>query len=150
MKILAALALAALASCASTHSTRSDAHSPAAQAIVDRFAAQHAEIARLSIHALPPGDSSARIVASTVSGRIGELSDPEDVKSLATGEAVVLHEGRNLDHTAPALDAQGRTIAVVGITISGTSGTRDAQLARARELTDSIAAELRAHGKPLL
>lgn len=147
MKTLAAILLTVLASCAATDSQRPDAHSSSAQAVVDRFASQHAEIARLSIHAIHPGESRARIIASTVAGRIGELSDPEDVRSLATGEAIVLQEGLNLDYTAPALDAQGRTLAVIGITISGTS---DGQFARAKELAQQIEAELRAHGQPLL
>ncbi len=150
MRILFASLLLAFASCATPESSAPAASSSAGQSIVDRFAARYPEIARLSIHAVPAGESSSRIVASTVAGRIGEPSDPEDLRSMKTGEAITLQEGRNLDYTVPVQDPSGRTIAVVGITISGTSGTNNDQLARAKELSGLVAAEIRAHGKPLL
>jgi hypothetical protein len=150
MRIAAALLLFTLASCATTQSPRASATSPVAQAIVDRMACEHAEIARLSIHAVPLGQSSARIVASTVAGRLGEPSDPEDVRSLSTGEVVVLREGRNLDDTAPVHDSAGRTLAAIGITISGTAGTGEAQLARAKQLAEQVAAAIRELDQPLL
>lgn len=103
MKILFATVLVALVACSSPGRESSRAASSTAQDIVDRVAGQHAEIARLSI-AVPPGASGARIVASTVSGRIGEPSDPEDVRAMETGEETVLHEGKNLDYTVPVRD----------------------------------------------
>jgi hypothetical protein len=144
MRILFATVLAALAACSSPSQDSSGARSATAQAIVDRAAGQHAEIARLSIHAIPPGESSPRIVASTVAGRLGEPSDPEDVRALDGGEEIVLQEGKNLDYTMPVRDQAGRTLAVIGITISGTTGGKDAMLARAKELANELAGELRA------
>jgi hypothetical protein len=69
--------------------------------------------------------------------------DAEDVRARETGEETVLLEGQNLDDTAPVRDPAGRTLAAIGSTISGTAGGKDAMLARAKELTNEVAGELR-------
>jgi hypothetical protein len=143
MKVVIASALAALAACAFPSGESVRVTSPAAQVIVDRTAGENADIARLSIHAVPPETSSLRIVASTVAGRLGEASDAEDVAAFEGGKETVLHEGKNLDYTVPVRDPSGRPLAVIGITISGTAGDNDAMLARAKQLASEIAGELR-------
>ena len=108
------------------------------QAIVDRIAAARPPDARLSIHAPEPDGGELRIAASTVPGRVGEASDPEDLESSRTGRPVEIKEGHNLDYTVPVKDASGRTLAVVGVTISGASGGSEADL---RAKAKAVAAE---------
>jgi hypothetical protein len=141
--LLTALVVTAFVSCSTSGAaSRSEASSPHAQEIVDRLADEYPEIARLSIHAVPPGGSELRIVASSVAGRIGEPSDPEDLRSMRSGEPVVMHEGHNLDYTVAVRDGSGSAVAVIGITISGVAGeSREARLARARTLADEAARE---------
>jgi hypothetical protein len=138
--LVATLALVlACASCESGPST--PAAAPAsispqqAQAIVDATAKKYADVARLSIHAVQSGKEGMRIIASTVSGRVGDPSDPEDVKSVKTGESIVMREGRNLDYTVPVQDDTGRKTMAIGVTISGaTSASEATLLERAKEV----------------
>jgi hypothetical protein len=149
MKVLVALLLLFSALSCKTTETK-HASSPAAQAIVDKLAAAHAEIARLSILAIPKGESKMRIVASTVPGRVGDSADPEDLEAAKTGKPVELREGQNLDYTYPAQDASGRTIAVVGVTISGATGAaREAQLAKAKAIAVEASAAIRDSKPPI-
>jgi hypothetical protein len=114
------------------------------QTIVDRIASGNPDVARLSIHAIPSGQSRMLIVASTVAGRIGEPSDAEDMEAARTGRSVVIREAHNLDYTEPVADASGRTTAVVGVTISGATGAdAEALLARAKTVAAETAAAVR-------
>jgi hypothetical protein len=134
MKAWFAPLLLGVLSCAAAPSAP-EAPEPAMQAIVDRIAGAHPEVARLSIHAAEDGGPHMRIVASTVAGRVGESSDPEDLLVSRTGEPVEMKEGHNLDYTAPVVDASGRTVAVIGVTVSGASGGSDgARLALAKQI----------------
>jgi len=149
MKCVVPLIIVALCSCLASGTESAGTPSPRAQAIVDRVANEHADVARLSIHAAARR-SGWRIVASTVKGRVGDPSDPEDERAAKSGEPVVLREGRNLDYTLPVRDDSGRTIAIVGLTISGAAGGDEgALLARAKALAEEIAAEIRALKPPL-
>jgi hypothetical protein len=149
MKCGVPLIIVALSACVASGSERAGTPSPKAQAIVDRVANEHADVARLSIHTAVRR-SGWRIVASTVKGRVGDRSDPEDESAAKTGEPVVLSEGRNVDYTLPVRDDSGRTIAIVGLTISGAAGgDQGTLLARAKALAEEIAAEIRAMEPPL-
>jgi hypothetical protein len=118
---------------------------PVLQGIVDRVASSHRDVARLSIHALPSGSSQMTIVASTVAGRIGEPSDPEDLDAARTGRPVVIREAHNLDYTESVADASGRASAVIGVTISGAAGASDdALLERAKRVASETADAIRA------
>lgn len=117
---------------------------PAMQTIVDRMAAAHAEIARLSIHRMPPGESKMWIVASTTKGRVGEVSDEEDLEAMRTGQPVTMREGHNLDYTEAVQDQAGKTIAVVGVTISGAANrSQDEQMNLAKRVAGETANAIR-------
>ncbi|HYC77490.1 MAG TPA: hypothetical protein VEI02_07665 [Planctomycetota bacterium] len=143
-----ALSALALLGCATDDKKSDNARSvadPALQAIVDRVAGANRDVARLSIHTIPAGSSRLTIVASTVPGRVGEPSDPEDLDASRTGRPVVMREGHNLDYTESVADAPNRTTAVIGVTISGASGmTDDALLDRAKKVAAEVAAAIRA------
>ena len=146
MKALSAWIVLGVLSCAAAPAEETVA-SPSLQAIVDRIAAAHPEIARLSIHAVPAGGKELQIVASTVAGRIGERSDPEDLDASRTGRVIEMKEGHNLDYTAPVQDAAGKTMAVVGVTISGAGGTSDEELrVKAKAVAAETAAAIRSAG----
>lgn len=142
MKALSFLLLIGALACRSTV-LQFDA-SPPEQAIVDRIALAHPDVARLTVHAVPEGESDMRIVASTVPGRVGEHSDPEDLLAAETGDPVVMDEAHNVDYTLPVKAESGRTIAVVGVTISGASNSsREALVERARTVAEETATALR-------
>ncbi len=121
MKLLAALLVLGAVSCSSP-APKASAH-PEAQRIVDHVVSQHPDIVRLTIHAVPHGESRSRIVASNVAAKLGAWSDPEDARAMATKEPVTLEEGGNLDYTAPVIDGSGKAIAAVGVTVKGTNKT---------------------------
>jgi hypothetical protein len=146
--LLCLAASLALLSCSTYEANRVVPRSTAAdsslQAVVDRIAAAHPEVARLSIHAVPAGETGMRIVASTVAGRIGEPSDPEDLDAIRSGQPVVMQEAHNLDYTLAVEGPSGESM-VVGVTISGASGEgREALLDKAQRVAEKTAAALRA------
>jgi hypothetical protein len=149
VKSLMFVSLVVLSACAaspeSKEPTASEVSSSSSQMLVDRFANQYPEIARLSIHKQRP-DGDWRIVASTVTGRVGERSDAEDAQALKTSSAIVLQEGHNLDYTVPVRDERGRTLAIIGLTLTGTVGDRATLLSRAEQISGQIATEIRSKG----
>ena len=117
----------------------------AAQAIVETIVAKHSDLVRLTIHAVPAGETESRIIACNVEEKRGKPSDPEDLQAMKTLMTVVLREGDALDVTAPILDPGGKAIAATGITLSFSEGATENDLvekaqAIARELTEAIRA----------
>ena len=115
-----------------------------AQRLVDQLAAKHPELVRIGMHVTPPNKPDNIIIACNVPERIGQKSDPEDLKAMKTGQAVVLKEGENFDVTLPLHDAAGKTIGAVGLTFKPHAGEQDADAARraramAREIEKQIA-----------
>lgn len=141
----APILLLGLAAC----SSQSAAHSsfPEAQRIVEQVAARHADVVRLTVHAVPSQAKTSRVIASNVPAKIDDASDPEDIQAMETKQSVTLEEGDHLDYTAPVIDASGKAIAAVGITVKGTSeaAMRTSAEAIARELSSALLAA----GKPL-
>jgi len=110
-----------------------------AQRLVEQIVAKHPKLVRLTIHAVPTGETENRIIACNVGGKIGQISDPEDLRVMDTGQAVVLREGDNLDVTMPIPDDTGRVVAAAGITLSEERGSGTEALMREAE---EIAQEL--------
>lgn len=102
-----------------------------AQSIVDAISARHPELVRLTLHATPTGKTGSRIIASSWPNKLGKPSDPEDLEVLRTRAPVELAEGAHLDYTAPVIDADGRAIAAIGVTVSGFDAPARLQSARA-------------------
>ena len=88
-----------------------------AQRLADGLAKDHPDLVRVGLHVTPPGASENIIIASNVAEKIGQKSDPEDLKAMTTGRAVVLREGQNFDVTLPLHDASGKLIGAVGLTL---------------------------------
>ena len=114
-----------------------------AQALIDKMAAKYPRLVRLTIHAVPAGETGSRIIACNVKKKIGQPSDPEDLEAMKTNRTVVLKEGDNLDVTAPILDKDGKPIAATGITLRfGKGESEDDVTAKAKriakELTEAI------------
>jgi len=110
-----------------------------AQMLIEKMVAEHPEIGRLTIHAVPTGQTQNIIVACNIREKLGKIADPEDLEVIKTKEIVVLKEGDNLDITAPILDKNGSAIAATGITLRGLNNTNEQALA---EKAKAIAAEL--------
>ena len=90
-----------------------------AQTLIDKTVAEHPEIVRLTIHAVPSGQTESRIIACNIREKLGKLDDPEDLEVVKTKKAIALKEDNNLDVTAPILDKAGNAIAATGITLRG-------------------------------
>jgi hypothetical protein len=72
-----------------------------AQQLVDDLAVRHPELVRTTLHVTPPNKSDNIIIACNVAEKIGQKSDPEDLKAMETGLPVVLREGEDFDVTIP-------------------------------------------------
>ena len=101
-----------------------------AQTLVDELAARHPDLVRIGMHVTPPQSSVNQIIASNVAEKIGQKSDPEDLKAMESGEPVVLKEGDNYDITLPLHDVAGRVIGAIGLTFKPHAGERPAGAAR--------------------
>jgi len=110
-----------------------------AQQLVDELAARHPELVRIGMHVTPPGKSDNVIVACNLPERIGQPSDPEDLRAMKTGQAIVLKEGKNFDVTLPLHDAAGNTIGAIGFTFPPRAGEKETEAAhRARGMAREI------------
>lgn len=139
---VATLVLAPVLACAAP---KPQGHAQA-QEVVLSMATQHAEIVRLTLHAIPAGESELRVVASTLRSRLGTPSDPEDVVAFKGGLEVVLAEGDNTDVTLPIKNSAGKVVAVAGITVKG---AREPGIALARGIADELARNLAKANPPL-
>ncbi len=147
MRSLPILSLVVLAACAGAPD---DAAYPAAHAVVDKVAGEHSDVVRLTLHAVPQGQSESRVIASTAPEKRGQPSDPEDLVALDTGEVQVLEEAGALDVTVPILVRGGKATAVAGVTLTAAQGAdRSELITRARVIAEQIAAGVRAAEKPL-
>ena len=106
-----ALSAALLASCAET-----TAPDPAAQTVIETLATKNANVVRLTVHAIPTGGTDYKAVASTLSSKLGKVSDPEDLRAIQSGEVVVLEEPGGVDVTVPIGKQNGKHTAAVGVT----------------------------------
>lgn len=145
MKLVAALLVFGAVSCSSP-APKASAYSEA-QRIVEHVVSQHPDIVRLTIHAVPRGESRSRIVASNVAAKLGAWSDPEDLQAMATNKTLAIEEGENLDFTAPVVDLSGKAIAAVGVTVKGTNKTD--MLTSAMMIAGEMAASILEAHEPL-
>jgi len=123
---------------------------PAAQKIVDLVASRHANLQRLTLHAVPADKAECTQIASTMPERRGKPSDPEDLDALRTGNEVVLEEPGAIDVTVPIMAVDGKPTAVAGITLALTEGAdRDGLVSEARAIAQELEKEIRSAGKPL-
>jgi hypothetical protein len=116
---------------------------PDLQALVEKIAKEHTDIVRLTVHTEPPGGGSLCAVASTSADKLGKPSDPEDLRAIETGKAVVLDEAGAVDVTVPVLQRAGQWKAAVGVTLRGAAGqTQEQATAKATQIAKTIEAEL--------
>ena len=121
-----------------------------AQELVDELAVKHPDLLRIGMHVTPPNKPDNIIIACTVAERIGQKSDPEDLKAMNTGQPVVLKEEENFDVTLPLHDAAGKIIGAVGLTFKPRSGEREPEAARrARAMAQEIEKRITSTGQLL-
>lgn len=121
-----------------------------AQALIEKIAAKYPQIVRLTIHAVPLGESKSRIIACNINEKIGKLSDPEDLEAMNNNKTIVLREGDNLDVTAPICNKSGVPIAATGITLRFDKGEKEDTLReRAKSIAGELTSKIQNGGKPL-
>ncbi len=110
-----------------------------AQKLVDELAAKYPELVRIGLHLTPPNRVDNIIVACNIAARIGQKSDPEDLKAMHTGKVVVLKEEGNFDVTLPLHTASGKVIGAIGLTFKPLGNE---QASSAAERAKRMAAEV--------
>jgi len=113
-----------------------------AQRLVDDLIARHPSLVRVGMHLTPPGQSDDIIVACNLVERIGQKSDPEDLKAMKTGKPVVLKEAGNFDVTLPLHTASGKVIGALGLTFKPEVNEKESA---AVERAKKMATELEGH-----
>lgn len=123
---------------------------PQAQNLIAQTLAKYPDLVRLTIHAVPKGQSGSRIIACNLSEKIGKASDPEDLAAMKTNRLVVLREGNNVDVTAALVDRTGKPIAATGITLKIPAGVNMAtQVELAREIAGEMSAAIAGSKAPM-
>jgi hypothetical protein len=82
---------------------------PLAQAVLVKVKAQHDEIVKLGLHAVPPGETDNVIIANITPSKIGKKSSAKDLEKLgkATPLAVRVDKDQIFDLLIPITDARG-------------------------------------------
>jgi hypothetical protein len=107
-------------------------------------------LVRLTIHAVPTGEKSSRIIACNIKEKIGKLSDPEDIGAMKTGKKVILREGDNLDVTAPLFNKEGKPIAATGITLRFRKGESEGEvIKKAKAIAEELNTAIKNAKEPL-
>jgi hypothetical protein len=119
-----------------------------AQKLVDELAAKHPELVRIGLHLTPPNGAENIIVASNVTAKIGQKSDPEDLKAMETQSPVVLKEGGNLDVTLPLHDTSHRVIGAIGLTLKPLGDEKESSaVKRAQDIARELEAQVPSEAK---
>ncbi len=119
-----------------------------AQKLVDELVAKHPELVRIGLHLTPPNHADNIIVACNIAARIGQKSDPEDLKAMQTGKAVVLKEEGNFDVTLPLHAASGKVIGAIGLTFKPHGTERESSAAeRARKMAAELEKQITSETK---
>lgn len=118
-----------------------------AQLLVDQTAAEHPEIRLIGFHAVPPGQSGSRIIASTVKSKLGKKSDPDDLEAMTTPHANPLGDTKYAkDIVDCGLAMKTNTGKVVGMMVIEIkySYSKDPAVAlkRATEIRDELATRI--------
>jgi hypothetical protein len=125
--------------------TRISVNAPFAQRLIVRIRAMHPEIQKLSLHAVPLGQTKNAIVASNIPEKIGKVSSPGDLRIVASGQpqAVRIEDGRFWDTFVPLHD---RTGAVIGFLVMevpfSTAATQDLAVAKGIEIRNQVEQEV--------
>lgn len=89
-----------------------EVHAPFAQQLIVKIKAEHPEIQKLSLHAVPPGQTESAIIASNLPQKIGKVSSPGDLQTVAAGKPNVhrIDQGSFWDTFVPVHNRHGRVI----------------------------------------
>jgi len=120
-------------------STCCDGESP--QSIVEATKADHANCTRLTLHCVQD-DGSMKVCASTAKERLNTASDPEDVRSMTSGDVIILDEGTAIDVTIPIVQTDGKWTTVCGVTLERADADRDQVVANAKAIAATVKARL--------
>lgn len=123
-----------------------------AQSLVNDTASRHSDVERLSLHAIPSGETRLITIASTDAARRGRRADPEDLDALRYNRSIKMREGKNLDVTVPLIGRSGAPVAIAGITVSlgGDSAEEEMEAeATAMAVAEEMAQAIRESGSRL-
>ncbi len=119
-----------------------------AQKLVDELAAKHPDLVRIGLHLTPPNRADNIIVACNIAARIGQKSDPEDLKAMQTGKPVVLKEEGNFDVTLPLHTASGKVIGAIGLTFKPQGNEQESAAAeRAKKMAAEVEKQISSEAK---
>jgi hypothetical protein len=82
---------------------------PLAQSVVVNVKAKHDDIAKLGLHAVPPGETDNVIIASDNPSKIGKKSSAVDLEKLAKGTPIAVRSDKDkiFDLLIPMTDVNG-------------------------------------------
>lgn len=111
---------------------RIEVHAPFAQQLIEKVKAEHPEIQKLGLHAVPPGETRSAIIANNIPSKDGKLSSPGDLATVASGQpkAHRIEKGQFWDTFVPLHDHEGKIIGFLVMEVPfSTASTEEGALA---------------------
>jgi DNA-binding beta-propeller fold protein YncE len=134
-------ALAAISISASAQAVYVPVYAPYAQQLVLATKKSHAELQKLGLHAIPPGEKDYAIIANGIPSKIGKKSSEGDLKVVQSGAPTVKRDekGKFFDLCLPIADAANNVfgITVMEIPYADSANEQDA-LAKATVVRDEM------------
>jgi hypothetical protein len=140
----------ALGSTPPAPSARIEVHAPFAQQLIVAIKAEHPEIQKLGLHAVPPGQTQSAIIANNYPEKIGKLSTPGDLKTVASGEpkAHRIDKGKFWDTFIPLHDEHRKVIGFLVMEVPfNTAPTEEGAIAEGIKIRDEVQRQVPTLGK---
>ncbi len=122
-------------------SERVEVHAPFAQQLIEKVKAQHPEIQKLGLHAIPPGQTKSAIIANNYPEKIGKLSSPGDLETVASGQPKVhrIEKGKFWDTFVPLHSGDGKVIGFLIMEVPfSTASTEQAAIKEGTSIRDEV------------
>lgn len=138
-----ASSLSALQSSPAAHAAapRIPVHAPFAEQMIVKLKAEHPEIQKLSMHAVPPGQTQWAIIASNYPKKVGKLSSPSDLQTVHEDQPVVhrIEKGHFWDTFVPVHGRHGKIIGFLVMEVPfKTASTRAGAIAEGIRIRNQV------------
>ncbi|HTV06012.1 MAG TPA: hypothetical protein VME86_11640 [Acidobacteriaceae bacterium] len=124
-----------------TPAPRIQVDAPYAEQLIQKIKSQHPEIQKLSLHAVPPGQTVNAIIASNYPQKVGKLSSPSDLQMVASGKPKVnrIQTGGFWDTFIPLHNRNGKTIGFLVMEVPfATASTEEGAIAEGIKIRTQV------------
>ena len=127
---------------AAASSARVAVSAPFAQQLIVKEKSLHAEIQKLGLHAVPPGDTQNVIIANNLPEKVGKVSSPGDMQLVASGAPQAVAKDGFWDTFVPVHDHTGAIIGFLVMEVPfQTAPSREGAIAKGVAIRGEVQAQ---------